>query len=224
MTILDDIINRISAGFNNPSVYTSDTVTILLMVTVMAVYEFIIYRFTSKRSFYSKQFNLALVAIPYFIATIIMTLQSNLVITLGTIGALAIIRFRTAIKDPMDMIYLLWSVHIGITCGSGLFEISVLTSLAVTIVILVLDLIPLSQTPFLLVINAGSADTEQAILKTVKELTRTAQVKSRNLTQNGLDMIIELRTKNADALLKQVYQIEDVTHVSLVAHDGEAII
>jgi hypothetical protein len=89
------------------------------MTGILSAYIFLIYRFVSKKSFYSKQFNLTLAIIPFFIATIIMTLQSNLIITLGTIGALAIIRFRTAIKDPMDMVYLLWAVHIGITCGAG---------------------------------------------------------------------------------------------------------
>ena len=100
---------------------------VLLMVLVMSVYEFIVYRLVSHRSFYNKSFNISIAALPFFIATIILCLQSNLVITLGTIGALAIIRYRTAVKDPVDMLYILWSVHTGIVCGCQLYEVSAST-------------------------------------------------------------------------------------------------
>jgi hypothetical protein len=128
------------------------------MTGILSAYIFLIYRFVSKKSFYSKQFNLTLAIIPFFIATIIMTLQSNLIITLGTIGALAIIRFRTAIKDPMDMVYLLWAVHIGITCGAGQYELSILTSISVTVLMLLLDLLPLQKAPYLLIVNLSAQD------------------------------------------------------------------
>ncbi len=147
--------NYIKDGFNNPQVPAGLIVSVLLMTVVLGLFEYLVYRFVSKRSFYSKQFNITLAIIPLFIATIIMTLQSNLLITLGTIGALAIIRFRTAIKDPIDMVYLLWSVFIGITCGSGLFEVAIITSLVVTVLLLVLDLVPLRKPPFILVVNAS---------------------------------------------------------------------
>ncbi|MDD5016774.1 MAG: hypothetical protein PHO15_01580 [Eubacteriales bacterium] len=101
---IESILENIKAGLNNQQITTQDILTVLLMVSILSIYEFLIYRFVSKRSFYSKQFNITLAVMPIFIATIIMTLQSNLIITLGTIGALAIIRFRTAIKDPTDML------------------------------------------------------------------------------------------------------------------------
>ena len=82
------------------------------MVAILAIYEFFVYRIVSHRSFYNKSFNITTAILPFFISSIILCLQSNLVITLGTIGALAIIRFRTSVKDPVDMLYLLWYKNI----------------------------------------------------------------------------------------------------------------
>lgn len=221
MTQLFEMMQRIEAGFNNTQITTVSTVTMLAMVSVFSLYEFMVYRFISKRSFYSKQFNMALAVIPFFIATIIMSLQSNLVITLGTIGALAIIRFRTAIKDPLDMVYLFWSVFIGITCGTGLYEVTLLTSLFVTIFLVLLDFIPLGRAPFLLVLNIEKVDEEVEILKIVQKHARENKVRSRNFSKNGIDMIIELRTKEEAALMSAITQFPTVKNAALVAHDGE---
>ena len=128
---MQNFITNLTSGFVNREVTPADMLAVLLVVAVISAYQFVIYRFVSKRSFYSKSFNIAMSIIPFFVATIIMTLQTNMVITLGTIGALAILRFRTAVKDPMDMIYLFWSVHTGIVCGAGLYKLAVITSIIV---------------------------------------------------------------------------------------------
>lgn len=224
MSDLQLILANIQAGFHNKQIVAHDVIAVLLMVTVMAVYEFLVYRYISKRSFYSKQFNIALALLPYFIATIIMSLQSNLVITLGTIGALAIIRFRTAIKDPIDMVYLLWSTHIGIVCGTGLYEVGILTSVFATVLIIVLDLVPIKKASYLFIINADNLQSEDAILALVKNHVSYFKVKSRNLTKNKLDMIIELRTNKERVLMEGVSQVQGVLNSSLVSHDGENFI
>ena len=113
MDYLHDIFQNIGGVYQNSPINHTTVASVLVMVTILVIYEFAVYRFVSHRSFYNKSFNLAIAILPYFISTIILCLQSNAVITLGTIGALAIIRFRTAVKDPVDMIYLLWSVHTG---------------------------------------------------------------------------------------------------------------
>ena len=164
------ILDYLKAGFDNPQIPSHLIVTVLLIAAILGGYEFLVYRYISKRSFYSKQFNIVLAVLPLFISTIIMTLQSNLLITLGTIGALAIIRFRTAIKDPIDMVYLLWSIHIGITCGSGLYEVAVFTSLIATVFLLVLDLLPLRRPPFILIINASEPSIEDSALGIINEI------------------------------------------------------
>ena len=185
MEIFENIINT----FSNESITTTTILSVLLMVLLMAVYEFIIYRFVSHRSFYNKSFNVSIAILPFFIATIILCLQSNIVITLGTIGALAIIRFRTAIKDPIDMLYLLWSVYIGIICGCQLFEVGVLTSVIVTILLLVLDHINFGRRPFVLILHS-----EEDIEKSLTTLFSEMKI-SKSLNQETIqvkDMIMQL--------------------------------
>lgn len=215
------VLDFLTEGFDNPQIPTPLIITVLLMAAVLGIYEYLIYRYVSKRSFYSKQFNIVLAVLPLFISTIIMTLQSNLLITLGTIGALAIIRFRTAIKDPIDMVYLLWSIHIGITCGSGLYQVAVITSVAATILLLVLDLLPFRKPPFILLINANDSSIEDSVIKVIKERSAYSKVKSRNLSINRYDLVVELKTNDDENLLKAISAMDGVTNVSLVSYEGE---
>lgn len=224
MKDLERIFANIQAGFNNQQIAAHDIIAVLIMVALMSAYEFLVYRYISKRSFYSKQFNISLALLPFFIATIIMALQSNLIITLGTIGALAIIRFRTAIKDPIDMVYLLWSTHIGIICGTGLYEVGIFTSLFATFFIVVLDLMPIKKSSYLFIVNADTVSSEKEIMSNVKRYAKIFKVKSRNLTKSKLDMIIELRTDKEAELLEAVSDIKGVLNSSLVSHDGENFI
>ena len=135
MSSIVDIFNNICGHYLTKELNTVTILSVLIVVLLLSIYEFLIYRFVSHRTFYNKSFNISLTIIPFFIATIILCLQSNLVITLGTIGALAIIRYRTVVKDPIDMVYILWAVHTGIICGCQLYEVAVLTSIFVCIII-----------------------------------------------------------------------------------------
>lgn len=148
-------------------------------------------------------------------------MQSNLVISLGMVGALSIVRFRTAIKDPMDLIFLFWSISIGIICGGGLYEVAVITSVIVTVCILGLDLLPVAKAPMLLVVNASSTAAEDAVMEAVKKYSHLCRVKSRNISNGREDMILELRVKEEKKLVEEVSAVSGVEYVSLLAHDGE---
>ncbi len=141
MSFISDILNSIFSAVGRDVAPVSTIIAVLLVTLVMSVYVFIIYRAVSHRAVYNKQFHTAILVIPFFICSIVMALQSNIVVTLGTIGALAIIRFRTAIKDATDMVYLLWSIFIGISCGCQLYESCLLTSLIVTAVLVCVNLL-----------------------------------------------------------------------------------
>jgi uncharacterized membrane protein YhiD involved in acid resistance len=186
------------------------------------MYEFLIYRVVSHRAFYNRSFNICIAIIPFFIATIVMCLQSNIVITLGTIGALAIIRFRTAVKDPVDMLYLLWSVHIGITCGCQLYEIAVLTSLVVTIVFIILNYISIGRRPFVIVFQCSS-QKDGEILEEIKKITAKYRIKSRNYTSNGMNYVIELSVKDPKALTDKLKEL-DIERFSVIEYDSEDVI
>ncbi len=208
-------------GFTGGDISTGRIIATLCVTAAIAVYIFIIYRVITRKTFYSKTFNVSLVALAVITSAIILAMQSNLVISLGMVGALSIIRFRTAIKDPMDLVFLFWAISIGIICGAGLYEIAVFTSLLVTVGIIVLDMIPTSKAPMILVVNASDLEAEAAVLSAVKSAGKVCKVKSRNFSAGHLDMIIEVRVKKEAELVKAVSEIEGVSSVSLIAHDGE---
>ena len=192
-----------------------------LVTCALACYVFLIYRLVTRKSFYSKGFNVSLAALSVITAAIILAMQSNLVISLGMVGALSIVRFRTAIKDPMDLVFLFWSISVGIICGAGLYEVALLTCLVVTVLILVLENIPASRAPMMLVVSLSDSDKEAQILDIVKKYSRFFKVKSRNLMGNGMDMVIEVKVKEESAFVKEVSAVEQVQSASLIAHDGE---
>lgn len=181
MNLIQSVLRNIASTYSSDAIGTKVILSVLLMVLVLSVYEFIVYGLISHRNFYNKSFTISIAILPFFISTIILCLQSNLVITLGTIGALAIIRYRTAIKDPVDMVYILWSIHTGIICGCQLYEVAVLTSLVVTILLLIMERILLGRKPYILVINM-TENAENEIISALKETAGSFKVKSRNYT------------------------------------------
>ena len=194
---------------------------VLFMTTVLALYIFCIYRVLTRKTFYNKSFNVALAALALITAGVILTIQSSIVISLGMVGALSIVRFRTAIKDPMDLVFLFWSISVGIICGARLYVIAVIVSIFVTILLFVLDKIPVAKVPKILVVNAGGADMEDGILEVVERFAGYYKVKSRSLSAEQLDMVVELRVKEEKELVKELGSLEGVYTVSLLAHDGE---
>ncbi len=208
-------------NFNSTDISMTKILLTLLVAAAIGLYIFAIYRVVTRKTFYSKTFNIALVALAVITSAIILSMQSSLVISLGMVGALSIIRFRTAIKDPMDLVFLFWSISVGIICGAGLIEIAVITSILVTIAIIALDMIPTSKAAMMLVVNADALEAEEEIMAAVAELVKNSKVKSRNFSKGHLDMIVEVHVKEEAKLVKKVAAIASVTSVSLISHDGE---
>ena len=208
-------------GFSGMDITTGKIAATLFVTALLARYVFMIYRLVTRKVFYSKSFNISLAALSLITAAIILAMQSNLVISLGMVGALSIIRFRTAIKDPMDLVFLFWSISIGIICGAGLYEVALVTSVAVTVCILVLDLLPVAKAPVMLVVNSSLPDGEAAVLEVVGRYARAYKVKSRNLSRDRLDLVVELRVRDESGLIKEVAGLEGMCSASLIAHDGE---
>ena len=208
-------------GFAASEITTTTIVVALGIACVLALYIFFAYRVVTRKTFYSKSFNITLAGITVITAALILTMQSSVVLSLGMVGALSIVRFRTAVKDPMDLRFLFWSIAVGIICGAGLAEIAVILSVVVTVGILILDRMPVAKAPMILVVNASELDAEDAVCGVVKKYAKHYNVKSRNLTQSSLDLIVELRTDEGSALVKEVMQLQGIASVSLLSHDGE---
>ncbi len=198
------------------------TIIVAILVTcVLALYIYYFYRVVTKKSFYSKSFNVSLAALAVITAAIILTIQTSIVVSLGMVGALSIVRFRTAIKEPMDLVFLFWSISVGIICGAGLFGLAIVASLAVTIVILVLDMVPQAKAPQILLVTYEGDEAESGIEKSLKEKAGHYEEKSRTMVNGQVSVAYELRTSMGKELCGSLSKISGVSSVSLLKHDGE---
>lgn len=221
MSIQDAFKKSFLTNFNTADISTQDIVITLMITLVFSLYIFFIYRVISRKNFYNKSFNISLAALAMITASIIITIQSSIVVSLGMVGALSIVRFRTAVKDSLDLVFLFWSIAVGIICGTGFYNIAAIASITITIMVFVLDMIPVAKVPMILVVRAVSGKMQNEILDVVAGETKYYKVKSRNINKNQLNMIIELRTKKESELLEKICTMEGVEYASLLDHDGE---
>ena len=119
-----------------------------------------VYKLSSKSAFYSRDLNVTLAGMPIIVAAIMIAMQSNLLVSLGMVGALSIVRFRNAVKNPMDLLYLFWSISAGIIAGVGLYLLSFVLCIVLTILLLVLDMVPNAKVPDLLVLRAVAVEID----------------------------------------------------------------
>lgn len=224
MGLINAIVENIIDSFGNTEITTSKLLAVLSMVLILAIYEFIVYQIILRRSLYNKAFNISIAILPFFIATIILCLQSNLVITLGTIGALAIIRFRTAVKDPVDLMFVLWAIHIGITCGCQLYEIALVTSVIVTAVLIILNRINARTKSHVLVMHCKSVSGEADINILMEKYVKRYRVKSRNYTEKGVDFVYEIVIKQTEELTRALEREEIVERFSLMEYDVDDVL
>lgn len=221
MSTKDAFKKSFLTNFNATDISTYDIVVTMLVTLLLALYIFFIYRIISRKSFYNKSFNISLAALAMITAAVIITIQSSIVVSLGMVGALSIVRFRTAVKDPLDLVFLFWAIAVGIICGVGLYNVAGVVSIIVTILIFALDMIPVAKVPMILVVRTVYNDMQDEILAVVAEASKHYKVKSRNIMGNQLNMIIELRTKEEGKLLENICNLDGVEYASLLDHDGE---
>ena len=217
----NDIIKKsILESFNSD--ITNTTIIISMVITILiALYIYAIYRLCSNKNFYSKDFNKTLAIMSVITAAIVLAMQSNLVISIGMVGALSIVRFRNAVKNPLDLLFLFWSISVGIICGASLYQVAIIMSLAVTILLLLLEVVKPPKAPYLLVLNGTNKDMEENLMQILKTNAKGYQIKARNIGTDGINMVVELRTKKEKDLLSECEKIEGITNVSLLSHDGE---
>ena len=221
MNYIDIFKKSFLEGYASANLTVKSILVCMLVTILISVYIFMVYRLLNRNSFYNKNFNMSLPAIAILTAAIILTIQSNIVISLGMVGALSIVRFRTAIKDPMDLVFLFWAISIGIICGAGFAVIAVIASAVLTFGLLLADHLPIAKSPQILLVNSSTFENEEQIMEMVKKYCSLHKVKARNLTQDHLDMAIEVRVKEEGSLVKALMGMENVMSASLIAHDGE---
>ncbi len=208
-------------GFTRYDATPENIIVVFLIAAFFALYIFVAYRILTRRTFYSKSFNIALPALVLITAGVILTIQSSVVISLGMVGALSIVRFRTAVKDPMDLVFLFWAISTGIICGAGLAQISCVLAFVLTVALFILDRIPVAKSPKILMISGARYELEGEIMEFVRKHCRHYAVKSRTLSNGKINMVVEIRAKDDSSLLQEVAALKDVSSSTILAHDGE---
>lgn len=221
MSTRDIIKNKVLEAFTTTDASIERSLLVLGIACILACYIYAIYRVTTRKTFYNKNFNIALTVLAVITAGIILSIQSSIVISLGMVGALSIVRFRTAIKDPMDLIFLFWSIATGIICGAGLFKVAIVLVIVVTGIIFVLDKVPVSKLSKLLIISSTDIDIDEKIDDILKCNCSSYKVKSQNISAGQTDIIYEIRTDKEKQCLKEICKLEGIITATCMEHEGE---
>lgn len=194
----------------------------MLVVLAIAVFIFFVYKKANTSVMYMKSFNISMASISVITAILIMAISSNVVLSLGMVGALSIVRFRTAIKDPMDMLFLFWSISMGIVTGAGFFWLAILSSAVIGAGLILCGHIPEKARPYILVVNYEEEDTENFIFRSVKEVSKKYKVKSKNITSGNIELTLEVGTiPKPSSFVNRLNDNEGIKHVVLVSYNGD---
>lgn len=221
MSFMDIFKNDFLANYTSENISVAHITAVLGVTCLLACYIFVVYKLVTKKTFYSKNFNISVAAIAVITAAIILAVQSSIVISLGMVGALSIVRFRTAVKEPMDLCFLFWSIAVGICCGAHMIEVAAVLSVVLTILVIVLDRLPMGRAPMILIVNMKDTKKEPELVETVNKFSGYHKIKSRNLTGERCNLIMEVKIKQEYEMVQAVAALPGVEKVSLVSHDGE---
>jgi uncharacterized membrane protein YhiD involved in acid resistance len=184
--------------------------------------------FTYKKSYqttvYNRSFAVSLPIVAMVTSVIIISVASNIILSLGMVGALSIVRFRTAIKNPFDTVFMFWAVGLGITVGAGLILVAAISTLAVSLAVFALVALEVFTSSYFLIIRADSTINEEAILNEVEEIYGKYSLRNKTVKENVLDLTIEVRSKEDKTLLiNKIKDIKSVKSVILLSHQGDYI-
>ena len=223
MSIKDVIKNSVYESLGGGTNLSVKSILLLMVIAVLVgLYIYAVYRTSSKSAFYSKDLNVTMAGMPVIVAAIMIAMQSNLLVSLGMVGALSIVRFRNAIKNPLDLLYLFWSISAGIIVGVGLYTLSFVLCIVMTILLLLLDMVPNAKAPDLLVLRALATEIDYAEVENIlKSFCKYHKEKSRSIKNGETELIIEIRTAKKEELLEKFSKIKCMTQINCISHDGE---
>ena len=199
-----------------------DTLIGLAVALVIGLFIFVIYKKTLTGVMYSSGFALTLVGLSLVTTLVIMAVTSNVVLSLGMVGALSIVRFRTAIKEPVEIVFLFWSLAAGIVIGAGMIPLAVIGSAIIGVILLLFANRKIHNNPYILVMSCADENAEHAALDLLGKEAAHYIVKSKTVTPSGIELTAELRTKNAStAFVNSIAQLSGVENATLVSYNGE---
>lgn len=201
-----------------------DAALAMVLAFAIGLFIFFVYKKTFAGVMYSASFGVSIIAMTMITTLIILAVTSNIVLSLGMVGALSIVRFRAAIKEPLDIAFLFWSISVGIVIGAGLIPLAVIGSIFIGIILLVFVNKKSSDTPYIIVLNVNSDKAENSCLELIKARTKKNLIKSKTVSKNGIELTIEVRLMDMSAkLLNELLGIEGVNNACLVSYNGDYV-
>jgi uncharacterized membrane protein YhiD involved in acid resistance len=207
---------------NVSSVSVIDMVLTMLLAFGIGVFIFFIYKKTYQGVMYSASFGVTLVALTMITALVILAVTSNVVLSLGMVGALSIVRFRTAIKDPLDIAFLFWAIAAGIVLAAGMLPLVLFGSIFIGITLMVFANRKTYTRPYIAVITCGDEEAEKQVFDILKKNSDRISLKSKTVRKGQLELTYELRLKSeSTGFINEVSDTQNVESAVLVSYNGE---
>lgn len=223
MTTFKDIFKSDFLNSTNLNTFSMlDTLIALGLAFVLGLFIYLIYMKTYKGVMYSAAFGVSLLAMSMITTLVILAVTANIVLSLGMVGALSIVRFRTAIKEPMDIAFLFWAIAAGIVLGAGLVPLAIIGSVIIGAVILIFaNIKTVGAVPYILVVNCEFR-AEPAVNSIIRQGSLKYLLKSKTVTKRGLELAYEIRLKDKEAYaVNKLMGLEGVDNATLVSYNGE---
>ena len=207
---------------NIASVSILDMVIALVLAFGLGMFIFLVYKKTYQGVMYSSSFGTTLVALTMITTTVILAVTSNVVLSLGMVGALSIVRFRTAIKEPLDIAFLFWSIAVGIVLAAGMIPLAVFGSVIIGVILLVFVNKRSHCNPYIVVLSCADAATEKKAVEFLKGNVKKCVVKSKTATKGLIELNLEIRMANDDTdFINALSNMPGVNSAVLVSFNGE---
>lgn len=222
MSFKDIIKNRVLEHFTGASGFSLEEIFwILFLACLIGGYIFLIYKHFTKKAFYSKDLNITLAGLTIVVAAVMIAMQANLLVSLGMVGALSIVRFRTAVKNPMDLMYLFWSITAGIVCGVNLYVLAAVLCMIMTAMLFIVERIPGVRASALLIVRTSMAVEAANVTEIVMKHSPKAKESSISVKNNEREIIFEVEASNKDALIQEIESKGEILSVNWLEHHGE---
>lgn len=212
-----------SSFLENMSTFsTVDVLLALGLSFILGLFIYMVYKKTYSGVMYSESFGISLISMAMITCLVIIAVTSNVVLSLGMVGALSIVRFRTAVKEPMDISFLFWAIAVGIVLGAGLVPLAVIGSVIIGIIIVLFSTRNIRDIPYILVVNCEDRAAEEKVLQEISEQAKKNILKSKNINRKGIELTFEVRLKDASSpLLNLLLEEPGVTNAVLISYNGE---
>lgn len=207
---------------NISSVTVFDMALALALAFGIGMFIFLVYKKTYQGVMYSSSFGTTLVALTMITTVVILAVTSNVVLSLGMVGALSIVRFRTAIKEPLDIAFLFWSIAVGIVLAAGMIPLAVISSVIIGVILLVFVNRKSYCNPYIVVLSCADSEAERSAREFLDGQVRKCVVKSKTAQKGMIELNLEIRMKNDNTdFINTLSEMNGVTSAVLVSYNGE---